>query len=105
MQVVVYVSEAQNRKRRCWKVEVTVRLDSQPVIWTVPPKLSFERIDGDNALLANEIRREIASRIELFERPGDDRPGVIPGGDSDFTRHVKSVVIAMLPHLATRKND
>jgi hypothetical protein len=57
MEVVVYVSEAQNRKRRCWKVEVTVRLDSQPVIWTVPPKLSFERIDGDNALLAKEIRR------------------------------------------------
>ena len=103
MEVVVYVSEAQNRKRRCWKVEVTVRLDSQPVIWTVPPKLSFERIDGDNALLANEIRREIASRIELFERPGDDRPGVIPGGDSNFTDHVKSVVIAMLPHLAARK--
>ena len=103
MEVVVYVSEAQNKERRCWKVEVTVRLDSQPFIWTVPAKLLFERIDGDNALLAKETRREIASSIKLPERPGDDRPGVIPGGDSNFTDHVKSVVIAMLPNLAARK--
>ena len=62
MEVVVYVSEAQNKERRCWKVEVTVRLDSQPFMWTVPVKLSFERIDGDDALLANAAE-EIASRI------------------------------------------
>ena len=61
MDVVVDVSEAQNKERRCWKVVVTGRRDSQAFIWTVPVKLSFERIDGDNTLLANETRREIAS--------------------------------------------
>ena len=102
MDVVVDVAEARNKERRFWMVEVTVRLHLKPYIWTRPPQLSFERIDGDDALLANAAE-EIASRIELFERPGDDRPGVIPGGDSEFTRHVKSVVNAMLPHLAARK--
>ena len=102
MDVVVDVAEARNKARRFWKVEVTVRLHLQPYIWTRPTQLSFERIDGNDALLANAAE-EIASRIELPERPGDDRPGVIPGRDSKFTLHVKSVVMAMLPHLAARK--
>jgi hypothetical protein len=69
MEVVVYVSEAQNRKRRCWKVEVTAfpgrRLQCAG-------HCSSACADGGLDVAVSGLREQLGGRNFTAARRGDE---------------------------------